>query len=232
MSASSVVVALSTGRLTAIRIDTAPLLLILDTSMAGGPESSSLTEPSGSRKRSVSSTPSHNTRSKRARTRGALEMMVSTSALRPKSKRARSIKGKEKAASSDEDEGEDEPTELNDVKEVAERNQNSASQSSSGTSSPSDAKLSSTTSLESVESSLARAQMELASKNEVRRPPRVLASNIERLSQLLKKQTATLAALQGVLQCQICLEMLWRPYSCVVITLLLSDALLTDYTFH
>lgn len=148
--------------------------------MAGGPENSSPTEPSSSRKRPVSSTPSHNTRSKRARTRGALETMVSTSVLRPKSKRKRSIKGKERAASSEEEEDEAEPAELNDVKQVAEYHQNSASQSSSGASSPSDAKLSSTTSLELVESSLARAQKELASKNEVRRPPRVLAMNVER----------------------------------------------------
>lgn len=120
----------------------------------------------------MSSVASRETRSKRARTRGTQEITISTRILRPKNSRKRSIKGKEKAVSSDEDEPEPEPLEANDVQQADEYLQNTASQSSSSASSPSEGKLSSTTSLELVETALARAEKELTSKNEVRRLPR------------------------------------------------------------
>lgn len=180
--------------------------------MAGGTDTSSRAGPSRSRKRPVSvNTTSRDLRSKRPRTRGVQEAALSMSSSRPRNKRKRSLKGKEKAESSSEDEA-PEPA-SNDGQQAAEDIEGSASQSSS-VSTPSNIPSSSATSLESEDTALTRAQRELALKNEVRGSPRVrgyLGSHD--FGQILKKQNATFTALQGILQCAVCLEMLWRPYS-------------------
>ncbi|KAF8323924.1 hypothetical protein DL93DRAFT_2162030 [Clavulina sp. PMI_390] len=171
--------------------------------MANGGAASSGAESSYRRKRPVTVTPTRETRSKRARTRGTEAELTTSRTTRPKPRRNRSVKGKEKALTSDEEDDEDADTLASNTRdhdaEVVDAqlasNSLSPTSSSSG-SSPAGGKSSPATSLDDVEATLALTQKELDSKNE-----------------LLKKQSATIQTLQSVLQCSICLDLLWSPYS-------------------
>jgi hypothetical protein len=124
---------------------------------------------SRTRKRAVSLLHPVNMTSKRARTRDTEEITKPARTSRTKSKRMRSLKGKEKAASGDQEPGD---LSANEEQRVAEFPEACSSQSSP-VSTPSGHQSSSATSLESEETALARLQKEIALKDEVTSLPRV-----------------------------------------------------------
>jgi len=125
--------------------------------------------PSQTRKRPVSSLQPVNMTSKRARTRDTQEITKPLPASRTQPKRKRSLKGKEKATSSDEEPGEPAANEAQPASEARE----ASSSQSSHVSTTSGHQSSSATSLESEETALSRMQKEIALKDEVTSSPRV-----------------------------------------------------------
>lgn len=124
---------------------------------------------SQTRKRPMSSLHPVNMTTKRARTRGTQQITKPSETSHTTSKRRRSLKGKEKAMSSDE---EPEDPVANEARHAAVYPEASSSQSSH-VSTPSGHQSSSATSLESEETALARLQKEITLKNEVTSSSRV-----------------------------------------------------------
>lgn len=73
------------------------------------------------------------------------------------------------------------------------------------------------TSLDAQEAEIARLRKELDTKNEVRSHSISSTVRLTTRCQLVEKHQTTLGNLQNLLQCQICLELLWKPFTYVTL---------------